>query len=113
MQNRSLDGKISRSLQIMNAGRKYSIFGCRFVSGLGLLAAAESKPAAPAISFPKDGKIDFEKHVQPIFAYTCYECHSAKKIKGKLRLDSKELAMKGGSTKATITPAKGKESYLV
>ncbi|HEV8606220.1 MAG TPA: DUF1549 domain-containing protein, partial [Tepidisphaeraceae bacterium] len=79
-------------------------------------ADEEPKPAKNpplAISFPADGKIDFEKHVQPIFAATCYECHSAKKIKGKLRLDSKELAMKGGATKAGITPSKGKTSYLV
>src|SRR5205814_5685590 len=40
-------------------------------------------------------------------------CHAAKKIKGKLRLDSKELAMKGGSNGVGIVPGKGKSSYLV
>src|SRR3954471_14311597 len=111
MQNSPGGVKLSRASQIMTTSRKSIIFGCFFASGLALLLAAESKP--PVIAFPRDGKIDFEKHVQPILAATCYECHSAKKIKGKLRLDSKELAMKGGSTRAPITPGKGKESYLV
>src|SRR2546421_8041542 len=65
------------------------------------------KNSIPPISFPADGKIDFEKHVQPIFAGACYECHAAKKIKGKLRLDAKELAMKGGSNGVGIVPGKG------
>src|SRR4051812_6314910 len=113
MANRPGGGKLTLGFQIMTVSRKSILCGCLLACGLGLMLAADSKPAAPAISFPKDGKIDFEKHVQPILAATCYECHSAKKIKGKLRLDSKELAMKGGSTKAAITPGKGKESYLV
>src|SRR5215212_7157821 len=92
------------------------LLGCVLLGWL-TVGAEQAKPAGnnvPPIAFPADGKIDFEKHVQPILAATCYECHSAgKKIKGKLRLDSKELAMKGGSTKVAITPGKGKTSYLV
>ena len=35
----------------------------------------------------------FEKRIRPVLADNCYECHSAqaKKIKGKLRLDSREF----------------------
>ncbi|HEV8379143.1 MAG TPA: DUF1549 domain-containing protein, partial [Tepidisphaeraceae bacterium] len=85
---------------------------------LGWFAFAEDKPKPakneiPPIAFPADGRIDFEKHVQPILVAACYECHSAKKIKGKFRLDAKELAMKGGSTGVAIMPGKGESSYLV
>jgi mono/diheme cytochrome c family protein len=85
---------------------------------LGWLALAEEQPkpvknSIPPIAFPADGKVDFEKHVQPIFVGACYECHGAKKMKGKLRLDSKELAMKGGTNGVGIVQGKGKDSYLV
>jgi mono/diheme cytochrome c family protein len=58
-------------------------------------------------------KVDFSKTIQPIFASTCYECHSDKKPKGKLRLDSKDLAFKGGTTGKAITPGNSKQSYLI
>jgi mono/diheme cytochrome c family protein len=57
--------------------------------------------------------VDFVRDVQPIFKASCYECHGEKKPKGKLRLDSKALAMKGGANGAAIVPGKGRESYLV
>jgi len=56
--------------------------------------------------------IDFVRDVQPIFKNTCSECHGEKKPKGKLRLDSKTLALKGGTSGPAILPGKGKESYL-
>ncbi len=41
-------------------------------------------------------KVDFAKQIQPILRQTCVKCHGPEKQKGKLRLDSKEVAMKGG-----------------
>ena len=58
-------------------------------------------------------RVDFEKVVRPIFAKACYECHGEKKPKGKLRLDSRELAMKGGTTAKAIVPGSAKQSYLI
>src|SRR3954465_12504068 len=57
--------------------------------------------------------VDFVRDVQPIFKTTCYECHGEKKPKGKLRLDSKALAMKGGHGGPATLPGKTHESYLV
>jgi mono/diheme cytochrome c family protein len=57
--------------------------------------------------------VDFARDVQPIFKATCYECHGAQKQKGGLRLDSRELTMKGGSTGKAIVAGNSKESYLV
>jgi hypothetical protein len=55
------------------------------VSGAFALAAAENK-------------VDFAKDIQPILQQQCFKCHGEEKQKGKLRLDSKEAALKGGKT---------------
>jgi mono/diheme cytochrome c family protein len=49
----------------------------------GVLAAAESK-------------VDFAKDIQPVLQQNCVKCHGPEKQKGKMRLDSREAALKGG-----------------
>jgi mono/diheme cytochrome c family protein len=51
--------------------------------GAGVLAAAESK-------------VDFTKDIVPILQQQCIKCHGPEKQKGKLRLDSRDAALKGG-----------------
>src|SRR5437762_3594072 len=58
-------------------------------------------------------KVDFAREVRPVLGKACFECHGEKKPKGKLRLDSKALAMKGGNSGMVIVPGKASESYLV
>ncbi len=41
-------------------------------------------------------KTDFTKDILPILKDNCIKCHGAEKQKGKLRLDSREAALKGG-----------------
>ena len=43
-------------------------------------------------------KPDFAKDIGPIFAKNCLECHGPEKQKGKLRLDGKDTAFKGGDS---------------
>lgn len=43
-------------------------------------------------------KVDFEKEVAPILAEHCIKCHGEEKQKGKLRLDLKADAFKGGKS---------------
>lgn len=58
-------------------------------------------------------KPDFAKDIGPVLAKNCIECHGPDKQKGKLRLDSKEAAFKGGdSGKAGIIPGKGADSRI-
>jgi hypothetical protein len=40
----------------------------------------------------------FEKKIRPVLVGECYKCHSAesKKVKGGLRLDSRDAVQKGG-----------------
>lgn len=62
------------------------------------------------------GKIDFTRDVRPILAGTCFKCHGpdAKARKGKLRLDGRESALKGGrSGQPAIVPGKPNESEAI
>ncbi len=41
-------------------------------------------------------QVELSMHVKTIFAHNCYKCHGAEKVKGELRLDSKQMIFKGG-----------------
>jgi hypothetical protein len=42
------------------------------------------------------GSVDFFRDVKPILEARCYSCHQGAKVKGGLRLDLREAALKGG-----------------
>ncbi len=73
---------------------------------MGIVVGLQS-PAAEAQS-----KVDFAKDIQPIFQKSCVECHGPEKQKGKLRLDLKEAAMKGGAEGVIIIPGDAPKSDL-
>ncbi|MGH9936941.1 MAG: DUF1549 domain-containing protein, partial [Blastocatellia bacterium] len=89
------------------------LFSAAVVYGLASLipnASAQNKGAARA----KPGRrIDFKRQVEPIFARSCYQCHGARSAMGQLRLDSKELALKGGLSGPSIIPGDGQQSLLM
>ncbi|WP_207509601.1 DUF1549 domain-containing protein [Telluribacter humicola] len=51
--------------------------------------------------------------VRSILAHNCYSCHSATKMKGELRLDKKELVMKGGESGPVIVANHPEDSELI
>jgi len=56
----------------------------------------------------------FEKKIRPVLVNNCYECHShGKKIKGGLRLDTKDAIRTGGDTGPAIVPRDLKDSLLI
>jgi len=57
-------------------------------------------------------KVDFVKQIQPILQQQCVKCHGPEKQKAKLRLDSKEAAMKGGKDGVVIVAADAAKSEL-
>src|SRR4051812_12115527 len=63
----------------------------------------------------EDGIEFFEKRIRPVLVEHCYECHSAeaKKLKGNLRLDSREDILRGGETGPAIIPGKPDKSLLI
>lgn len=60
-----------------------------------------------------DGVEFFEKRVRPILVDHCYKCHGAEKIKGELRVDSKQGLLAGGKTRPAIVPGNPEKSLLI
>ncbi|WP_247237361.1 DUF1549 domain-containing protein [Telluribacter sp. SYSU D00476] len=56
---------------------------------------------------------DLNLEVRSILAHNCYSCHSATKTKGELRLDKKELVMKGGESGPVIVANHPEDSELI
>lgn len=73
----------------------------------------ESKgPAIKPIANIQQAQV-YQAAIQPLLETRCYSCHSASKIKGKLRLDKPELIMKGGEDGKVIVAGKADESKLL
>ncbi len=62
-----------------------------------------------------EGVAFFEKRIRPLFIEQCAKCHGAEaeKIKGGLRLDSREAILKGGDSGAAIAPGEPEKSLLM
>ena len=72
-------------------------------AGLVGLGTGEARP---------ENKVDFARDIQPILQKSCVECHGPEKPKAKLRLDSREAALKGGQDGVVLAPGKADESDL-
>jgi mono/diheme cytochrome c family protein len=57
----------------------------------------------------------FEKKIRPVLADNCYKCHSAdaEKIKGGLKLDTRDDVLKGGDTGPALVPGDPEKSLLI
>jgi mono/diheme cytochrome c family protein len=73
---------------------------------LGALSARALTPAE--VTF-------FENNVRPLLDSKCYACHSARaeRVKGGLRLDSREGVLTGGDNGPVIVPGKPDDSPLI
>jgi hypothetical protein len=72
-------------------------------------APAGEKPATPEqIAF-------FEKSIRPVLVRECYSCHArtAEKVRGGLKLDTREASRKGGDTGPAVVPGDPKKSLLL
>jgi hypothetical protein len=70
------------------------------------VATAASDPA---------GEEFFEKSIRPLFIEHCHECHSStsKKLKGGLKLDTREEILKGGDSGTALVPGEPDRSLLI
>jgi len=57
--------------------------------------------------------VTYEKDIKPLFERSCFKCHGAEKQKGKLRLDSLEATLKGGSNGAGFEKGASAKSTFV
>ena len=76
-----------------------------------VLVMASAARAADSI----DGNTLFEQHIRPVLVERCYECHSAqaKKLKGKLHLDSKQGIAQGGADGKILVQGQPEKSRLI
>jgi mono/diheme cytochrome c family protein len=91
--------------------RKIKLAIC-LAASLGL-SAALFDGAVVHLASAQVRRIDFRRDVEPILRANCYQCHGVKKASAQLRLDDKELAMKGGISGAVIIPGNSKDSRLM
>jgi len=59
-----------------------------------------------------DDRVDFARHVRPIFERSCWECHGPDKQEAGLRLDRRERALQGGDSGRVLIAGKSGESLL-
>jgi len=57
--------------------------------------------------------VTYEKDIKPLFERSCFKCHGPEKQKAKLRLDSLEATLKGGSNGAGFEKGASAKSTFV
>src|SRR5690606_16729734 len=62
---------------------------------------------------PDADPVDFARDVLPVLEAQCFECHGPQKARGRLRLDSRRAALKGGMTGPAIVPGDSEHSLLL
>jgi mono/diheme cytochrome c family protein len=81
---------------------------------IGSVFLALSATAAEMASPPTAAQLEFfEKEVRPVLADNCFKCHGKDKQKSGLRLDSRELVLKGGEVGPVVVPGKPESSRLI
>lgn len=82
----------------------------RWLMAIALILALPAKAALTA----QETEF-FERSVRPVLVSHCYKCHSAAsdRIKGGLRLDTKEATLKGGETGPAVVPGRPDSSLLI
>src|SRR6267378_2938685 len=89
-----------------------------FKSVLLLLLSWPASAAIAAVDLsrlpaPATREVDFSKDIQPILENSCLKCHEAEKAKGKLSLDTRVHALKGGENAPDIVPGDSVKSPLI
>jgi formylglycine-generating enzyme required for sulfatase activity len=65
-----------------------------------------------AVTLKQVRRVDFAKDIQSVLELNCVACHREGHAKGKLRLDNRAEAVKGGDKGPAIVPHQPKESLL-
>src|SRR3954452_8367050 len=88
------------------------------IPALIVLVAFAARAGQPAASTPEALEF-FEQKIRPVLVDTCYKCHGpeaadAGKLKGGLRLDTREALLKGGeSGKPAVVPGNAEGSLII
>src|SRR5262249_39078062 len=94
-------------------GRKEMASSAPLRQRLLLAVAIAAAPPALAPEPSSAGLEFFEKKIRPVLVEHCYQCHSAKKSRGGLRLDSRDGLRKGGDSGPALASGKPEASLLL
>ena len=100
---------VARIIAMLTNGSTKHVFRSGFIA---LLCATGLTTPASASDDPAKLRF-FETKVRPLLVAKCYECHSAAKVEGGLRLDAGNAIKKGGDTGPAIVPGNPQESLLI
>jgi hypothetical protein len=97
-----------------HVGIKATLLGGLLLLGAGALAESAPPPETRTADDPA-GVDFFEKKIRPVLADRCYGCHSAKakKLRGSLRLDTREGLLEGGGSGPALVPGDPDRSLLI
>ncbi len=76
-------------------------------------AEAEEKRAAPPATKPPEEILVYADIIAPILEAKCVACHKEDKSKGRLRMDTYELMLKGGKEGAALEPGSAEDSNMI
>ena len=84
----------------------------RLISGLIVVWTSSLGHAA---DMTPDQRVFFENKIRPVLVKQCYECHSAtaKKLGGKLLLDSPSEMISGGESGSSVSPGDPDKSLII
>lgn len=80
----------------------------QFLVLFGILLLALPRPSSGA-----EREVDFQDDVAPIFQKRCLSCHNDELKQGKLSLQTRKSALKGGESGEVIVPGNPDGSYLL
>lgn len=94
------------------------LFACALTAVLLVTTTArgDAEVKSPASGTPTAEQVAFfEKKIRPVLVDSCYSCHSAdsKKLRGGLRLDSREGVLQGGDSGPIVMPGDPRKSLLI
>ncbi|MCH2365187.1 MAG: hypothetical protein MK479_11495, partial [Planctomycetes bacterium] len=97
---------VTRPLQLMIRALLPIIITLLLQTTLTRAEDQAAQPDVPAIKF-------FEQRIRPLFIERCHKCHSEKKQRGELRLDSLQALLNGGESGPSIVPGAPEKSLLI
>ena len=80
---------------------------------LGCARSILAQDAKPTLPPPATHTIDFHRDIVPILRGSCLKCHSGEQAKGKLRIETRELLLKGGENGVVVASGKSGDSELI
>ena len=80
---------------------------------LVFFVTAASGATAHSQTVDRAGRDFFEARIRPLLVDHCFQCHSGKKTRGGLALDTREGLLKGGVSGPAIVPGSADKSLLI